>query len=106
MDGLQCRDQPRIGRSLKPAGRSGALLKTRFHREHQEDVEEPVEDGLLAGRGCRNLARNQRDHIVQGISDSGEQGKNRRECVEQLLPDVAAGEPVRPAQEHSRPQCV
>jgi hypothetical protein len=51
VDGAECGVQARICRGLIPARRLGALAERSAYGVDQDDVEEPVEDGLLAG--CR-----------------------------------------------------
>ena len=67
----------------------------------QDDVEEPVEDGLLAGCRGRQFAREQADGIVQWVVFGVRQMEHRRERFDELAAHVA-GELVRAAQEHGR----
>jgi hypothetical protein len=65
----------------------------------QDDVEEPVEDRLLAGCRGRQFAGEQADGVVQWVVIDVGQMERGRERFDQLATHVA-GELVRAAEEH------
>jgi uncharacterized protein YbjT (DUF2867 family) len=101
MHGGQRRAEPRIDRSPVPAGCIGAPLETGAYGQHHQDVQEPVEHRLLAGRGGGELTGQQGNDGVQGVVGGCGQRKDRGKRLDQASADVTR-EPVRTAQEHAR----
>jgi hypothetical protein len=101
VDGAEGWVQARICRGLIPARRLGALAERGTYGVDQDDVEEPVEDSLLAGCRRRQLAGEQADGIVQRVVIGVRQMEHGRERFYQLAAHVA-GELVRAAEEHRR----
>jgi hypothetical protein len=99
VDGVQGRAQPGIGRGLEPARGTAARPEAGADGEDQENVEEPVEDGLLAGLRGGQFPRQHRDDVVQGIADGRGERQDLGQRAEQPFSDVT-GKPVGAAQEH------
>jgi hypothetical protein len=99
VDGLQRRTQARVGRRLEPPGGVAALPEARADGEDEKDVEEAVEDGLLAGLCGGELLRQHSDDIAQGVADGCRERQYLWQRAEQPLADVT-GKPVGAAQEH------
>lgn len=105
MHGLQGRAQPGVGRCPEPAGRTVAPLEARTDREYEENVEETVEDGLLAGFRGGQFPRQHGDDVVQGVADGRGERQDLGQRAQQSFSDIT-GEPVGAAQEHRGPPVV
>src|SRR5258708_10680142 len=78
-----------------------ALRKASAHCQHQQDIEQAVENGLLPWGRAAQLPREQRDDVVQWIVGGGTQQQGRRQSLDQATANVA-GESVGAAQEQCR----
>ena len=105
VDGLQSRSQSRIGRSLEPARGTAARPEARADSEDQENVEEPVEYGLLAGLRGGQFPRQYSDDIVHGIADGRGERQDLGQRAEQPFSDVT-GKSIGAAQEHRGPPVI
>jgi hypothetical protein len=96
---MQGRAEPGIASGLLPARGRGALLKASAHGQHQQDIEQAVENGLLPRRRGAQLPGEQRDDVVQRIVGGGSQQQGRRQRPDQATANIT-GESVGAAQEY------
>lgn len=77
------------------------LFEAGTHRQNQQHIEKPIEDGLLSGGRSAQLARQHGDDIVQGITGGGAQGQDRGQGPDRDVADVTS-ESICATQEYRR----
>ena len=90
MHRLKCQTQRWVRRCLVPPRRRFAFLEACTNGENQQDVEEPIQNRLLAWGGRRRgkLPRDQADHVVERVAGGGRQPDDRRKRLQKALPNV------------------
>ena len=99
VDRLQRARQTLIRSGAKPCRGTGAARQARSETEHDQQIEQAVEHGLLSRLRMRHLSRQHRDDAVDRVIDARREGEHTGQRINQAGSDIAC-ELIGAAEKH------